>query len=563
MEIFSPGISDSTSVHHKVVKRNRATVANNILDFESAIQQLGSQRAAAESLNIPRSTWRHWRDRKKRMDLPSKMVNFFESPEGTDFLHLLMTALLFVMSQLGNSGTRLIGLFLRLSKLDRFIGNSYGSIQNLTVQIEKFIEEYGQQERNRLATEMEPKEITMCGDETFHPEACLVAIEPVSNFILAEKYSEKRDAASWAKAMSEGLSGLSVKIVQSTSDEGKGLLKYVNEELGAHHSPDLFHVQQELTRATSAPLNAQVKHAESTYQASCEKMKQWINAKQQSIQIEPGPGRPIDFDKRIIEAEVTAALALEHLKECENRKAAVKEAKKTIGMIYHPYDLKTGKRQTAKKVGSWLEEQFEIIQGIADEADLSENSQKRLAKAHRVFTQMVATISFFWETVKTIIADMMLPKELESVMHSILIPAFYLEMVSKKASSAEEKKRIMARAQEIISALGTIASWQNLEENQRNKMEVTAKWCAGLFQRSSSCVEGRNGYLSLRHHGLHKLSKRKLFVLTTLHNYYVPRADGSTAAERFFGKKPRDLFDVLLKNLRYPPRPRSQHKRAA
>jgi hypothetical protein len=562
MDIFSPEVGNNTSTH-KVIKRSRVTVANNIVDFEAAIERLGSQRAAAESLTIPRSTWRHWRDRKKSMDLPAKTVSFFESPEGVDFLHLLMTALLFVISQLGNSGTRLIGLVLKLSKLDRFIGNSYGSIQKSTVQMEKLIEEYGQQERKRLSEEMVSKEITMCGDETFHPKICLVAIEPVSNFILTEKYSEKRDAASWSEAMSEGLAGLSVKIVQSTSDEGKGLLKYVNKELGAHHSPDLFHIQQELTRATSAPLNARVKHAESAYQASCEEKKEWINAQQQSMQIEPGPGRPIDFDKRIIEAVALELMALENLEECENRKTTVKEAKKVIGTIYHPYNLKTGKRQSANEVGSLLEEQFDIIQRIADEAELSENSQERLAKAHRVFTQLTATIAFFWDRVKAILTDMILPKELEKTMHTLLIPAVYLEMASKKASGAEEKKKIMARAREMRIALDTIDVWRNLDENQRNNMEGIAKRCAELFQRSSSCVEGRNGYLSLRHHGLHRLSKRKLSVLTTLHNYYVPRNDGSTAAERFFGKKPRDLFDVLLKNLRYPPRPRSQIKMVA
>lgn len=117
MEIYSPGIRDNASIHHKVIKRDRVTIANNILDFEAAIERLGSQRAAAESLNIPRSTWRHWRERKMSIDLPAKTVSFFESSEGTDFLHLLMTALLFVMSQLGNSGTRLIGLVINYPSL--------------------------------------------------------------------------------------------------------------------------------------------------------------------------------------------------------------------------------------------------------------------------------------------------------------------------------------------------------------------------------------------------------------------------------------------------------------
>jgi hypothetical protein len=34
---------------------------------------------------------------------------------------------------------------------------------------------------------MAPKDLTVCQDETFHPETCLVAIEPSPQFHLAEK----------------------------------------------------------------------------------------------------------------------------------------------------------------------------------------------------------------------------------------------------------------------------------------------------------------------------------------------------------------------------------------
>ena len=58
----------------------------------------------------------------------------------------------------------------------------------------------------------------------------------------------------------------------------------------------------------------------------------------------------------------------------------------------------------------------------------------------------------------------------------------------------------------------------------------------------------------LRHHGLHKLSDRKLGALTVIHNYYIKRADGTTAADRFFDKKGEDLFEYLLKKMPYPGR---------
>ena len=76
-------------------------------------------------------------------------------------------------------------------------------------------------------------------------------------------------------------------------------------------------------------------------------------------------------------------------------------------------------------------------------------------------------------------------------------------------------------------------------------------------------MEGRNGQLSLKHHALHQLTKRKLRALTVLHNYAVQRNDGSTAAERFYGVASRDLFDWLLSHLSLPARPRAANGRAA
>ena len=65
-------------------------------------------------------------------------------------------------------------------------------------------------------------------------------------------------------------------------------------------------------------------------------------------------------------------------------------------------------------------------------------------------------------------------------------------------------------------------------------------------------MEGRNGQLSLRHHGLHRLTTRKLGALGVLHNYLAKRPDGTTAAERFFGARPKPLMPWLLSRLPLP-----------
>ena len=53
--------------------------------------------------------------------------------------------------------------------------------------------EFAQTEKQRLAQEMTPKFITGCQDETFHPETCLVAMEPASNLYSAGKVGGKSE----------------------------------------------------------------------------------------------------------------------------------------------------------------------------------------------------------------------------------------------------------------------------------------------------------------------------------------------------------------------------------
>ena len=58
------------------------------------------------------------------------------------------------------------------------------------------------------------------------------------------------------------LAPLKCNVIQSSSDEAPGLLEYVEHHLGAHHSPDIFHVQPELSKTVAAPMAAK----QATYQ---------------------------------------------------------------------------------------------------------------------------------------------------------------------------------------------------------------------------------------------------------------------------------------------------------
>ena len=58
-------------------------------------------------------------------------------------------------------------LLLTLTGLDRFVGASYGTQQQVNRQVEEAIVGYRQEESARLAQDMPAKDITLAKDETF------------------------------------------------------------------------------------------------------------------------------------------------------------------------------------------------------------------------------------------------------------------------------------------------------------------------------------------------------------------------------------------------------------
>ena len=184
------------------------------------------------------------------------------------------------------------------------------------------------------------------------------------------------------------------------------------------------------------------------------------------------------------------------------------------------------------------------------------HSLQNISKAKRVLTKMVATIAFFFMTVQAKVEALTLTPEQEHAFYNSLIPAIYLQTVADKADTAETRRTLHLRSQQLLQPLLQPDSpFASLSPDDRQLVESVATECAYLFQRSSSCAEGRNGQLALRHHSLHRISTRKLSALTVVHNFFVTRPDGSTPAQRFFGSIPRSLFDYILQHVDLPPRP--------
>lgn len=156
----------------------------------------------------------------------------------------------------------------------------------------------------------------------------------------------------------------------------------------------------------------------------------------------------------------------------------------------------------------------------------------------------------------------MLSPEIEAFVLESVIPALYLQRAAGKLKTSAERETARAVYEPmLVRARSPESPLQALEDEKRAKVWKIAEQCADLFQRSSSCVEGRNAQLALRYHRLRKLSSKKLAALTVIHNFHLTRPDGTTAAERFFGRKPDVLYSWLLDRLEVPRRPRARRSK--
>lgn len=300
----------------------RVIAAEKLRIFDQLDSPWISRSQIARHLEIPNSTLQYWLQQRQELfrnsSWPAEAVRFFDSPTGLACLHQMLTAAHLVFVQSNDCGIRSLCCYLKLSGLDQFIAPSYGAQRDVAEEMESLLIRFGQEEDQRLAEDMPHQEITICEDETFHPQICLVAMEPVSNFILLEQYEPHRDAETWNRCLDERLAPLPVTVCQVTSDQAKALITHTEIHLGAHHSPDLFHVQYDTVRATSLALAGQTAGAEKELQAAQQQtldVQQQLEACRQQC---PQTSYVESLEKQLQQAQHDQAAAGQRVEDCRD-----------------------------------------------------------------------------------------------------------------------------------------------------------------------------------------------------------------------------------------------------
>src|SRR5262249_33052642 len=372
-----------------------------------------SQREAAQRLGIPHATFNYWTRHYCPADA-DPVDSFFRSAAGEQVLRRILTAALVVFQQRGACGIRLVGEFLSLTQLDRFVARSRGALQPLAAHLESDLVAFRDEEQPALARQMKPRTITLIADEHFHSgKPCLVGLEPMAGFLLIECYRDRRDADTWKEAISQGTQGMPVEVIQMTSDLARALVCCAEKGLRVAHSPDLFHGQRDLLKPLLLPLTRPTQQAEKDL-GKANKHTEKLDAPVGQVQ------SPQEVDA-LIDA-VRHELALEErLRQAKQRQEEAVQEVRGVADDYHPFDRHTGQPVSAEEVGKRLSEHVDKLEEVVAEAGLGEKSQQAVSKARSWVGTLMGCVAWFWCLANARVEELELSEEQESVVYEKLL----------------------------------------------------------------------------------------------------------------------------------------------
>jgi hypothetical protein len=194
---------------------------------------------------------------------------------------------------------------------------------------------------------------------------------------------------------------LPINVIQGASDEAKGLLRHVEKDLGAHHSPDLFHVQHEIAQATGWNLARRVREAEADVAKAQGELDKQDQARRADRDPSSSPeGNSPDVKQRLLDRLCELVAAERQQEQARGWANEAREILHELGAAYHPYDLDTGQAQPTERVEQRFAGLWARLAQLPGAADLPARSRQKIAKARRVTTPLLATVSFFFATLQ-------------------------------------------------------------------------------------------------------------------------------------------------------------------
>jgi hypothetical protein len=518
--------------------------AKSIVIFNS-IRDHGNQsiRRLAERTGLSKSSvHRHLQALDRRDRYPES--SFWETEVGRTWLIRLVVATLFVFGLKRGVGAETISTFFSRLRLEAHVGCSPSALRHVMHTLEHLILETGAAWEQEGIAYGEIRPVIGAVDETFLQRMMLVFMDLTTGYLLMEEGAEDRRFDTWFDRANERLTTFGTKVLYLVSDRAKALIKLAHTGLGCLSIPDLFHLSHDLAKGYSLSIFSRLQQAK----RDLEQAKQRLETVEQNVQAEP---------VHINQAQARVAACAASVNHWQGVGHAWRQHLSHLSRLLHPWRLADSTRQGSKAVEEQVHVELLAIETLLETNGLPVKKDT-LEKVRKQLAGICVLVDFWWQTVCQDLEQMAMTPRWEQWVQDLLLPLMYWHEQRRRTRCAGQKAQIAFVLQALEEAFERHACTRQL------KPEVLAGWKAWAadhakaFQRASSAVEGRNGYLSQMQHNHRGLPLHRYQVWTVLHNFDCRAADGTTPASRFFRRLFPDLFESVLSQIDTLPLPRQR-----
>jgi Family of unknown function (DUF6399) len=226
-----------------------------------------------------------------------------------------------------------------------------------------------------------------------------------------------------------------------------------------------------------------------------------------------------------------------------------------LSQAIHPFHIDTCEPQLGLELPKPLQSPLARLERLS-QIYSPLNGRDALERWQNQIPGLAGALHAWWQWVLQALTPQTQDPDTQHWVLTVLLPWVYWHQQTQKTRQSELKQGYLQAAQQAHSRLLAHSFTQSLNQSQQQKWVDWAIWMCAKFQRTSSAVEGRNGYLSRLHHANRGFTEQSLKVLTIIHNFDLKRDDGTTAAQRLFDKTFPDLFESVVLNMGDLPRAR-------
>ena len=502
-----------------------------------------SVRQIAHLTGLPRSSVHRYKTGiVKRDQYPES--HLWERPEGYAWLCLLVYATIFVFGIMRGVGAETLSLFFRLLHLQLWMAVSPTAIREVRRRMEGQILAYQREQEQAIQQESTGlREVCLAADETVFQDVVLLLMDISSGYIFVEASAPDRTFATWHNRAQAVVQAFGLKVRYLVSDRARALIKLAGDGLACASIPDLFHTMREITILLGGRLHRRLQRVQKQLATSAATFATLVQVETTSPKI-----AALSQEIEALTQERT------HLRVGIQ---IVPMLLHRISCLVHPFRVGSPTQPaTSPQVLEGLHEMAQAFRDLIADYGIAD-SRHRLDRFTRQSQELAPLIDLWWQWVEEELGAASLEEAHCDWLRRLVLPAVYWHGLAKKTTPPFLQTMYQRAADTTLAAVHQHPLTLQLPSTDVAAWQEWATWMAAKFQRASSVVEGRNGYLAQVHHTGRGIPTSRLNALTVIHNFGLTRPDGTTAAQRCFGRPFPDLFHWLVTHMGDLPLPRS------